>query len=167
MQQEKNLTREALQQELWDMLPDNCRRSLEPLKGTYIESLMADIDSYCAGQHPGSIGWVKATIGLPQSNESMFVKIEGKKSVASWNPFHQMFVDDAGDFHPADQVEWYDESNEQPEQKGAVDIDELWDEHSALIGDDIDDLSFWSGRTVMKKEDFVKAIETYQQSKNK
>jgi hypothetical protein len=52
----------------------------------------------------------------------------------------------------------------QGEQKenDAVDVDELWDEHSALIGDDIDDLSYWAGREVMKKKDFEKAIDEYQ-----
>src|ERR1044071_6020936 len=39
-----------------------------------------------------------------------------------------------------------------------VDIEELWDQHSILIGEDIDDLSYWSGRDAMKKEDFIKAI---------
>lgn len=42
-----------------------------------------------------------------------------------------------------------------------VDPEILWDEHSALIGEDIDDLSYWSGKDVMKKEDFLKAIATY------
>lgn len=44
------------------------------------------------------------------------------------------------------------------------DPQELWDEHSALIGDDIDDLSFWAGREVMRKEDFFKALK--QQKEN-
>jgi hypothetical protein len=43
----------------------------------------------------------------------------------------------------------------------AVDVDELWDEHSILIGDDIDDLSYWSGKEAIKKEDFIKAIQQY------
>ena len=55
--------------------------------------------------------------------------------------------------------------NEQPvdqKENEAIDVDELWDEHSALIGDDIDDLSYWSGKEVMKKEDFTKAIQQFQ-----
>lgn len=62
---EKNLTREALEQELWNMLPDDCRAILQPLKKTYIESLMADIDSYCEGHKPPGPVWVKASTRLP------------------------------------------------------------------------------------------------------
>jgi hypothetical protein len=36
-------------------------------------------------------------------------------------------------------------------------IDEVWDDHSVLIGDDIDDLSYWAGREVMDKDNFSKA----------
>lgn len=62
--------------------------------------------------------------------------------------------------------EWLDESGQSKEgNKEEPDIDELWDEHSALIGDDIDDLTFWAGRTVMKKEDFEKAIEEIKKGK--
>jgi hypothetical protein len=50
------LSREALELELWNMLPDDCRVILAPLKKTYIESLMADIDSYCNGCKLGKEG---------------------------------------------------------------------------------------------------------------
>lgn len=58
--------------------------------------------------------------------------------------------------------EWYDESPAAAREED--DPQELWDEHSALIGDDIDDLSFWAGREVMRKEDFFKALK--QQKEN-
>lgn len=48
-------------------------------------------------------------------------------------------------------------TDEQPvEQKGneAVNVDELWDEHSEMIDDDIDSLSRWAGSTVVDKEQF-------------
>jgi hypothetical protein len=48
-----------------------------------------------------------------------------------------------------------------------VDPQEIWDEHSALIGDDIDDLSYWAGKEVMKKEDFLKALQQFKQQKEK
>lgn len=59
-----NLTREALQQELWNMLPDSCKKIMDCLKETYLESLLADIDSYCQGQKQVPI-WVKASERLP------------------------------------------------------------------------------------------------------
>lgn len=59
--------------------------------------------------------WVKATTRLPHHFRAVFVKIEGTKSVAAWHKDHERFVDDAGDFHPADQVEWLDESGENGE----------------------------------------------------
>ena len=56
------------------------------------------------------------------------------------------------------EVEYLVESiNEQPvEQKEneAVDIDELWNEFSEMIDDDIDSLSRWAGSTVVDKEQF-------------
>jgi hypothetical protein len=39
------------------------------------------------------------------------------------------------------------------------DIDELWDEHSELIDDDIDSLTRWAGSTVVDKEQFRKLVE--------
>lgn len=61
-------------------------------------------------QHPGKSVWVKATDRLPPHFQSVFVRIEGVKSIAAWHKDHERFVDDAGDFHPADQVKWLDES---------------------------------------------------------
>ncbi len=57
-------------------------------------------------------------------------------------------------------------------ENDAVDIDELWDEHSEHIDDDIDSLSRWAGSTVVDKEQFrelaAKLWERLnQQSKNK
>lgn len=52
-------------------------------------------------------------------------------------------------------------NNIQPQLPAELDAEILWDQHSALIGDDLDDLSYWSGRDVMKKEDFLKAITEY------
>lgn len=63
-------------------------------------------------QHPVSAGWVKAADRLPQSFQAIYVRIEKVKSIASWHPHHERFIDDAGDFHPADQVEWLDETGQ-------------------------------------------------------
>jgi 8-oxo-dGTP diphosphatase len=62
--------------------------------------------SFTAAQHPAGSEWVKASERLPQAHESLYIKINKGKSIGSWHPHHEMFVDDAGDFHPADQVEW-------------------------------------------------------------
>ena len=67
------------------------------------------LKDYAAKRAQGAV-WVKASERLPQAYEALFVKIDKTKSIASWNPHHEMFVDDAGDFHPADQVEWLDEA---------------------------------------------------------
>lgn len=51
-------------------------------------------------------------------------------------------------------------------------IDELWDEYSEMIDDDIDSLSRWAGSTVVDKEQFRKAVAkmwevlNYQQNRN-
>lgn len=42
--------------------------------------------------------------------------------------------------------------------KLTIDIDELWDEHSELIDDDIDSLSRWAGSTVVDKEQFKTVV---------
>jgi hypothetical protein len=44
------LTREALEIELWSMLGDECEKILLPLKETWLDSVMVDIDSYCDGR---------------------------------------------------------------------------------------------------------------------
>jgi hypothetical protein len=54
--------------------------------------------------------WMKASQRLPQAHEKLFIKIEGTMSIGVWHPHHDLFMDDSGDFHPADQVEWLDES---------------------------------------------------------
>lgn len=66
-------------------------------------------------KQPRGAGGVKASERLPQAHEPLFIKIEKGKSIGSWHPHHEMFIDDLGDFHSADQVEWLDESPaEQP-----------------------------------------------------
>jgi hypothetical protein len=47
----------------------------------------------------------------------------------------------------------------------AVAVDELWDEHSEMIDDDIDSLSRWAGSVVMRKAEFIKAINEYKKQK--
>lgn len=42
-----------------------------------------------------------------------------------------------------------------------VSADELWDKHSETIGDSIDDLNMWSGKIVMERNAFIKAMHTY------
>lgn len=36
--------------------------------------------------------------------------------------------------------------------------EELWDQYSETIGTDIDDLDYYAGKTIMRKNDFLKAI---------
>lgn len=51
-------------------------------------------------------------------------------------------------------IEYLDESGAAASGEREVDIDELWDEHSEHIDDDIDSLSRWAGSTVVDKEQF-------------
>lgn len=113
-------------------------------------------------QHPGSAVWVKATTRLPASWHLKCVRfIHTKQPLIdpeTWLNENPKAID---------VVEWLDESKSPSKEgnKEAVNVDELWDEHSELIGDGIDDLTYWAGRIIMKKEDFVKAIEQYNQQK--
>lgn len=43
------LTKDALRIELWSMLTDDARKAMMPLKDSYLDSVMADIESYCSG----------------------------------------------------------------------------------------------------------------------
>lgn len=81
----ENLTRSALEQELWNMLPDNCKKSMLPLKETYIESLMADIDSYSTGRHPQpGAAWIKASERTPTHDGIVHLKIVGLNRVGNF-----------------------------------------------------------------------------------
>lgn len=60
--------------------------------------------------------------------------------------------------------------NESPAEqpvRGVVDPQELWDEYSAMIGEDLDDLNYWSGKEVIDKEDFFKALQQFKEQKEK
>lgn len=116
--------------------------------------------------------WVKATTRTATHGKQVFAKDgSGRKTVGYFTKSNlasdviDCFYSMVGSFYikgeDYESLEWYDDESGQSKEgnKEREIIDELWDEHSALIGDDIDDLSFWSGREVMKKEDFVKAIE--------
>lgn len=70
------------------------------------DEALAEVSSLKAQRGPG---WVKASERLPKPFIAKFVRIEGIMSIAAWHKDHERFVDDAGDFHPADQVEWLDE----------------------------------------------------------
>ena len=37
----------------------------------------------------------------------------------------------------------------------------FWDDHSASIGTDIDQLSYYAGRVVMEREDFKEAVKPF------
>lgn len=101
---------------------------------------------------------------LPKPFIAKFVRIEGIMSIAAWHKDHERFVDDAGDFHPADQVEWLDEQPAAGREEDAVAFaEELWDNHSVLIGEDIFTLEQYANREVMKKDDFMKAIAAFKQ----
>lgn len=111
---ENKPTREALEQELWNMLPDDCKAILLPLKKTYIESLMADIDSYCQGKKlPGPV-WVKASERLPVKDGYYCFKANGGYMGAylrtASNGSRWLCDSAGGTIRSWKQCEWLDES---------------------------------------------------------
>lgn len=58
--------------------------------------------------------WKKAIEFLPDSGKEVFMKIEGARSIGRYSEHHDLFINESGDFFPADQIEWLDE-NEQDE----------------------------------------------------
>jgi hypothetical protein len=71
---------------------------------------------------------MKASQRLPQAHEKLFIKIEGTMSIGVWHPHHELFMDDSGDFHPPDQVEWLDESGEKEDWISVEErLPELWE----------------------------------------
>ena len=44
------LTKEALRIEIWSMLTDEAKEQMSAIKESYIDSMMADIDSYADGK---------------------------------------------------------------------------------------------------------------------
>lgn len=57
--------------------------------------------------------WIESTERLPNSNESVYIRIGDSKYIASWNPFKQRFFDeDGGVFDYTNRIEWLDESHE-------------------------------------------------------
>lgn len=56
--------------------------------------------------------WIKATERLPKSGDEVFIKIEGTRSIGAYKKHHDLFMNVSGDFFPADQVEWLDESSD-------------------------------------------------------
>jgi hypothetical protein len=132
---EEHLTRESLEIEIWNMLPDQCREILLPLKKSYIESLMADIDSYCMGK--GGMIWVKAIRRLPKQSASFPCKCGRLYVTLEFNVFRGTFQNEVGYDFPMDQVEWLDESPSKESE--AADpirfhkwlIEHHWEEHSS------------------------------------
>lgn len=119
-------------------------------------------------QHPtGGNVWVKASERLPMKGpleKTQWRDAETKKEISS------TAAKSAINTNQKELVEWYDESNEQPveqKQNEVEDIDELWDEHSELIDDEIDSLTRWAGSTVMDKEQFRKAVEKVMNNQNR
>lgn len=45
-----NLTKKALRYEIWAMLPDDCKKIMNNIKETYLDSMMADAESFANGQ---------------------------------------------------------------------------------------------------------------------
>ena len=45
-----NLTKKALRYEIWAMLPDECKKIMESIKESYLDSMMADAESFSNGQ---------------------------------------------------------------------------------------------------------------------
>ena len=107
----ENLTREALQQELWNMLPDSCKKIMDCLKETYIESLMADIDSYCQGQKSAPI-WVKASEHWPEDhNKVHWRRVEDKSPLLIvGRNYQENIIAQFGRVYTPDALEWLDES---------------------------------------------------------
>lgn len=45
-----NLTKKELRYEIWAMLPDKCKKIMENIKETYLDSMIADAESFSNGQ---------------------------------------------------------------------------------------------------------------------
>lgn len=56
--------------------------------------------------------WKKAIEFLPDSGKEVFMKIEGTRSTGKYSEHHDLFINESGDFFPADQIEWLDESEQ-------------------------------------------------------
>jgi hypothetical protein len=87
-----------------------------------------------------------------------FKELEEKKW--EWRSFYNGWLEGRVDML-SENKGWGMYKGEQKEN-WAVDIDELWDEYSEMIDDDIDSLSRWAGSVVMSNAEFIKAIEQYQ-----
>lgn len=103
------------------MLPDDCKTILLPIKKTYIESLMADIDSYCDGRTPQPGAWVKATTRLPGWGKKVRWREPGIYELPS-----KFAVSDMTNYNPNALLkwEWYDESTtttESPAEQPGID----------------------------------------------
>jgi hypothetical protein len=144
-----------------------------------VEVQAGDVMGYVGeGAQQGAL-WVKsderlpsfpvAQYGIQETDKNTSFKVDGYPALGVMrkysyrdqkDPFFVVFDEDndasilgVADFY---RIEWLDESGQSTEgvKDREVDIDELWDEHSEHIDDDIDSLSRWAGSTVVDKEQF-------------
>jgi len=114
-------------------------------------ALMSDcISEYIAQQAPTGAAWVKATTRLPEKSGYYHVKRKVVKSTEQEKDV-QYYHTDSGRFSWDNVIEWLDES-----PAPAPSPDELWDEFSEYIDDDIDSLTKWAGSTVIDKDGWKK-----------
>ncbi|HEX6431805.1 MAG TPA: hypothetical protein VF008_29140 [Niastella sp.] len=109
---------------------------------------------------PGAV-WVKASDRLPG------LSIRAKwRSIwdAEWEGLTSELLMETP-IGAIQRAEWLDESGTAAVGREEIDIDELWDEHSELIDDDIDSLSRWAGSAVISREQFNKVIAKFKQQK--
>jgi len=114
----EHLTREALETELWAILPDDCKKIMRPLKKSYIESLMADIDSYATGATSTTQGavWVPASERLPGWGKRVKWRLDGTEMKE--NDVLYMANGESPSVLP--KYEWLDETGSQRQQAGAT-----------------------------------------------
>lgn len=103
--------------------------------------------------------WKKALEFLPKSGKEVFMKIEGTRSIGRYSEHHDLFINESGDFFPADQIEWLDESEQ---DEGWVPVAERLPEKRIRVNACLDgDIVFighldFNGQWVLEEWDLAK-----------
>lgn len=116
------------------------------------------------GRAPTGVGWVKGALPKIAGDYYCKCKVDGedKKLIVEFDKNGQWGEAPGYDYYETfDITEWLDESG----TANAPNPDELWDEFSEEIPDDIDGLTRWAGSTVMSKEGFRKMMDKLKQSR--
>lgn len=99
--------------EIEGLLREYYTKNTDGKGGGYGLRLLKSITATVAPQTAGPV-WVKGIDRIPEKGKGpVHIKVFGTPSIGNYNRHHEMFIDDAGDFFPPDQVKWLDESNTQ------------------------------------------------------